>query len=227
MFNNTIRGGFIAIILLIGSTYHTTAIAIPPGAEGETCEDVFYTAACWLPVQNIKSCWIWNPYPRENKTYTWSAKCKNGLPHGRGKQVWAWTTKDGQNAIHNMEGVNLKGKHQGQWEVPFADGRSYTETYVDGIRHGRIEGKDENGKVTSNGYYSNGKMHGQWEYWDNGNNRMTTYVDGIKHGPYRILSSTGNSKSGQYVNGKEHGEQVLVWEEGVSTSYYINGVQQE
>ncbi len=44
----------------------------------------------WQKLENNPACVVWNPYPQEQETVTWSGACANGKAQGRGTLVWRY-----------------------------------------------------------------------------------------------------------------------------------------
>ena len=45
--------------------------------SGPLCADTA-DEACWMELDNIAGCYIWNPYPQQDETVTWSGHCSRG-----------------------------------------------------------------------------------------------------------------------------------------------------
>ena len=127
-----------------------TARAAPEGfepvcAQGDT--------PCWQPVENRSGCFVWNPNPQPDETYTWSGECLDGRPHGTGRSVWRFL-KDGERRSSSGEGEYRRGIMYGHWKIRTHRGRSWEGPFVDGRRHGWHADIDSGGKV--------------WRYWEDG-----------------------------------------------------------
>ena len=42
----------------------------------------------WQELENNPACFVWNPYPQEQETVTWSGACADRTAQGTGTLVW-------------------------------------------------------------------------------------------------------------------------------------------
>ena len=77
-------------------------------------------SACWLELDNLPGCYLWNHSLRENETATWSDTCSDWLAEGTGEISSIWGSNREFNATDT--GQLQQGKRHGQW----SDLRPYT-----------------------------------------------------------------------------------------------------
>ena len=54
----------------------------------------------------------------------------------------------------------------------------FTDTWIDGVKHGYSEFRCSDGNISYKGYYINGERHGEWEdRWSNGEIRYYGFYD--------------------------------------------------
>ncbi len=90
---------------------------------------VKHDPACWLKVDNLDNCYIWNPAPQSDSKYTWSGKCRAGVAVGRGSGAWTWAT-----GASSEVGTYANGKKHAQWEIRLADGAAEPAFFEHGVR---------------------------------------------------------------------------------------------
>ena len=56
--------------------------------EGPICTGDFSPDSCWMELVDRPGCYLWNPFPQDNETVTWSGVCSNGLAQGNGRVTW-------------------------------------------------------------------------------------------------------------------------------------------
>ena len=103
----------------------------------------------------------------------------------------------------------------------------YCET-EDKIKHGPYIDWFENGQVSQQGFYLNGKPHNTWKSWSSKGIQKTegSYNQGIPHGIITGWSKSGTKMAeGHFLDGKRHGKMVNWFEGGVKkkSGNYING----
>ncbi len=201
---------------------------------------------CWQEVANLPGCRIWNSYPKEEETVTWSGGCADGRAAGMGKETWRWK-EDGQSKTDMYEGPYVDGKANGHWVERFASGNVLEGPYVDGKRHGHWvlryadggvdEGPYADGErnghwvlrwpagAVEEGPFVDGEKHGHWvERFADGLVQEGPFVDGEKHGHWVLRSAAGQVQEGPYVDGEKHGHWVLRWPDGhVEEGPYVDG----
>ena len=90
---------------------------MPEGVTGESvCTDYPEGQACWMELDNIDGCYIWNPNPQQSETVIWSGHCSGGLVDGTGTVTWTYGT-NGENTSTYGPGPYQNGKRHGTWIV--------------------------------------------------------------------------------------------------------------
>ena len=116
----------------------------------------------------------------------------------------------------HLFGSIVNGKKEGKWVSYHENGQlSYQEIY----KNGKLLSNESyytNGEVRYFNNYKNGKQHGNLIYSDRyGNKYHQTFKNGIEHGPSEWYFSTGELWfEGSYKDGKKN---------GLSKSYHKNG----
>ena len=87
---------------------------------------------------------------------------------------------------------------------------------------------NKEGKYVANGLYQNGKLHGDFTVYLDGENIKGRYENGKLHGEYKITSSSDEKikLEGQYLEGKREGEWKSYNKEG-KLEKIINYVKNE
>ena len=160
-------------------------------------------SACWMELDNLPGCYLWDDYLAENETATWSGACTGGLAEGAGEIFMDYGSDREHSAT--ATGQLQQGKRHGRWVQRDADGGVAEVPYVDGKRHGRWVQRDADGGV-SEGPYVDGKEHGRWV---------------LRH-------ASGAVFEGPFVDGKQHGRWVWRDADGevMLVTDYVNGVKQ-
>ncbi|MEM0173767.1 MAG: hypothetical protein QXI16_04595 [Sulfolobaceae archaeon] len=95
-----------------------------------------------------------------------------------------------------------------------------TESYLlnNNFAEGRIEWKRENGNIFLIENYKNGKLHGEYKYFNKKNilEMEFNFYEGIKRGPFKLYYEDGKIKQQGYF------EDDLTLN-GIYKSYYSNG----
>lgn len=60
----------------------------PSVPEGRICTEDYSTEPCWMELADRPGCYLWNPFPQENVTVTWSRGCSGGFAQGSGRVSW-------------------------------------------------------------------------------------------------------------------------------------------
>src|SRR5260370_36486032 len=115
----------------------------------------------WI-ADSRSGCRVWNPFPKQKESITWSGACQNGLAQGRGILQWLWDNQPGS----RYEGELRDGKFNGRGVFTDANGR-----YEGELRDGQPNGRG--GLVWANGRYEGGVLHGRLKcggvyVWPNG-----------------------------------------------------------
>ena len=100
--------------------------------------------------------------------------------------------------------------------------------YKDGEKSGMVLKYNKEGKYVANGLYQNGKLHGDFTVYLDGENIKGRYENGKLHGEYKITSSSDEKikLEGQYLEGKREGEWKSYNKEG-KLEKIINYVKNE
>ncbi len=169
--------------------------------------------ARWQKLENNPACVVWNPYPVEQETVTWSGTCANGKAQGRGTAVWRYL-EDGEWKEERYEGDFKDGKrdgrgkstgeygvYEGDWKDSKANGRGvWVEANGD-----RYEGEFKDDKFHGHGVmewgpdtdWAGDRYEGEWE--DDMMHGRGVYVWGL------YSKWAGDRYEGDYKDGKRHG----------------------
>ena len=173
--------------------------------EGRICTEVYSSDSCWMELADRPACYLWNPFPRENVTVTWSGGCSSGLAQGDGRVEWF----QNGDLIQTWDAHLEEGRAEGPLTQRFASGVVQAEgVYVNGMPDGAWTYFLENGRGRQVGSYVNGQRHGDWtESYDDGGRGVGPYVNGERHGTWTFFYSDGDvsREVGPYVNGERHG----------------------
>ena len=200
------------------------APTLPEGVTAESvCTDNPEGQACWMELDNIDGCYIWNPNPQQNETVIWSGHCSGGLVDGTGTVTWTYGT-NGENTSTDPPGPYQYGKPHGTWIVRNDNGDVFETPYVNGERHGTQIERQADGDVFENSYV-NGVEHGKAvARLVDGTVREVPVVNGEIHGTQIDRQADGDVIETPWVNGERHGTQVVRWVNGsVSEIPYVNG----
>ena len=79
--------------------------------EGRICTGDYSPDSCWMELANRPRCYVWNPFPREDMTVSWSGECSNGLAQGNGRATWY----QNREVFSTDQGCIVNGKGHGIW----------------------------------------------------------------------------------------------------------------
>ena len=162
----------------------------PP--DGRICTEVYSPDSCWMELADRPGCYLWNPFPQENVTVTWSGGCSDGRAQGNGRVDWF---RSGD-LIQIWETRLEEGRAEGPFTQRFASGVVQAEgVYVDGMPDGAWTYFLENGRGRRVGPYVNGERSGTWTfYWEDGDvgREVGPYVNGERHGIWTGYDQSGN-----------------------------------
>ena len=158
-------------------------ITLPESVTAESiCTDNPERQPCWMELDSLPDCYVWNPRPHVLEIDTWSGQCSNGFGTGNGV----------------FFGVNQEGL---TFELP----------YVNGVLHGTEVVRSVDGDVEETPYV-NGARHGtSITRWVDGTVRETPYVNGVEHGTSFTRYADGRVGQEPFVNGLVHGKHVWYW----------------
>ena len=185
-----------------------SASTLPDGVTADSiCTDKLEGQACWMELDNIAGCYIWNPNLQQSETVTWSGQCSGGLVNGTGTQTWIFAA-NGENTLTYGPGPYLNGKMHGTWTVHNDDGDVFEIPFVNGERHGTEVERQADGYVIETPYL-NGEIHGTQVFRSPGG-IVTEYpwVNGEEHGTQVRRLANGDIIETPWVNGQMHGTQV-------------------
>jgi hypothetical protein len=125
-------------------------------AHGQAIEDKFYSATGkWLKASNT-NCLVWNSFPREDESVTWSGGISDGKAHGIGKLQWftnniTTTGYEGELKLGLADGHGIVKSAKENFEGEWAKGRlvstNITINYADGNWYkGEVKGGFKTGK---------------------------------------------------------------------------------
>ena len=144
------------------------AVASPPsGAAPElpfgvtadsVCAENPEGESCWMELENLPGCYIWNPNPQQSETVTWSGQCSEELLNGTGTVTWV-SGANGERTQTNGPGLFVNGKMHGHWVLNFDNGNIAEGSYIEGLREGRWIERGLAGDVWETPYV-NGEPHG-------------------------------------------------------------------
>lgn len=123
----------------------------------------------------------------------------------------------------NLENIPFKdsidAKKNGQWQFNYDNGFKLLVNFNKGIKFGEWIGYNENNLIIEKGHYTDGKMDGEWIYYDDERTIMLekgNYTDGIPIGDwieidenkYKFIKGGDMiiQKKGTYVNGLKEGK---------------------
>ncbi len=202
------------------------APTVPEGVTAESvCTDNPEGQACWMELDNIAGCYIWNPYLRQSQTVIWSGHCSSGLADGTGTVTWTIETNDENRVTDVVTGAIQNGKRNGTWIGRDDEGRVWETPYVNGEIHGLMIVRLAAGDVIEIPFV-NGEIHGTRVYrWaDGGDVLEVPYVNGVLHGTEIRRSADGTVTESPYVNGEIHGTQTVRSPNGrVFVQVWVNG----
>ena len=133
----------------------------------------------WQQIENKANCTVWNAYPQEDLTATWTGKCLNGKAEGYGEKVWRFL-RYGKWEKARYKGTMRDGKDNGLGVLVWANGDRYVGSWQNGKQegHGIMEFAAGN---KCEGSWLVGKLLGSGEGWHQGEGKvMKCYVDSNK-----------------------------------------------
>ncbi len=181
-------------------------VPICTGEEGEP--------ACWILIETMPNCHVWNRVPRPSETVTFdgSAECQGGRLTGDGTLTWSWTD-DGESVTRKGDGPGpyVDGRRDGIWVISLGDDWQSKGEYVAGKEVGRWDTFDADGRIVGGGEYVHGSPNGYWEIatWD-GFRAKGEYVDGKIEGKWVFPHADGYVTTGEYMSGEPTGRWLLV-----------------
>jgi len=165
-------------LLEAGEALQAVIAGLTPKCRTSTNEG---DAPCWMEVDNLSGCYLWNGNSLGHDSVEWSGQCKNGMASGHGEAVFHAFFDDWASITGTGSFVN--GKQHGKW---------VERSLVD----------------VSEGSYVNGNRHGKWVMRSGDNVEESTYVNGKLHGKWIERSGDGAFVEGQYLNDQRHGRWV-------------------
>ena len=99
---------------------------------------------------------MWNPFPADDETVTWSGECSAGFAHGRGETTWYQNDE----VSETDGGLRQGGLSEGFWVISDPDGSRSEGSFVDGLRHGVWTYSDEDGGELGTITWDNGRRVG-------------------------------------------------------------------
>ena len=173
-----------------------------------------------------EGCWS---YFDENDVLKDKISYEEGVRDGRGKIIDTEIEYISSTDIYrqfrngNLRNISLKDsideKKTGKWQFNYNNGFKLIVNFNKGIKSGDWIGYNENNVIIEKGLYVNGKMDGEWIYYDDEGTIMLekgNYTDGIPTGDwieidenikYRLNKTNYiEQKKGIYVNGLKEGK---------------------
>lgn len=147
----------------------------------ETVTNLFYSpSGKWMKTTN-KDCMVWDSFPREKESVTWSGDTTNGKAFGFGKLQWftdgtptssyEGQLKDGMSDGHGIDALKDGKSFEGDWEkgslvsktMIYRDGNdhSYKGEQVGGFKDGQGEEMMPGGKYI--GHFKHNRFDGKGE----------------------------------------------------------------
>ena len=170
---------------------------------------------CWMELENVPDCYVWNPAPADLRIVSWLGQCSSGFGTGTGTYSHEYA--------ESIEIPYVSGKIHGTRIERWADGTVNYLPYVDGERHGTHVFRRADGGVIESPYV-NGELHGTEVYrFAGGDVLEVPWVNGEKHGMEIERWSNGDVYETPYVNGEIHGTRVYRYASGtVSEVPWVN-----
>ena len=140
------------------------APTLPEGVTAESvCTDNPKRLACWMELDSLPDCYVWNPYLQLLGFDSWSGRCSDGL--GTGTVVYRNTDDEG-----TWEFPYVNGVVHGMQVVQLVDGTVWETPWVNGERHGTRIWRSADGDVQKTPWV-NGERHGT-ETWRGADGRV-------------------------------------------------------
>ena len=209
--------------------------AVPSVPDGRICAEDYSPESCWMELADRPGCYLWNPFPQENVTVSWSRGCSGGFAQGSGRVSWyqndepiqiletrlqdgrsdgPTVIRDGDGALLS-EGTYVNGDRSGTWTVQLDGGGWGEGPYVNGERHGIWTEYHADGWRTWVVPWAEGKRQGTaTSFWEDGRIReVGPYVNDERHGNWTESYDDGGRGEGPYANGERHGNWTLFYED--------------
>ena len=128
---------------------------MPEGVTAEAvCTDNSGGQACWMELDSLPDCYVWNPAPQHLDFDSWSGRCSDGL--GSGTVEYIYKPNDGEGTaelsyvngvLHGTEVLRtvagevritpwVNGERHGTQIMRYSDGSVLEIRFVDGERRG-------------------------------------------------------------------------------------------
>jgi antitoxin component YwqK of YwqJK toxin-antitoxin module len=165
----------------------------------------------------------------------YSGPYRNNVPVGihreygkDGKITNAWVYTD--NGLKVSEGiVDEAGNRNGKWKDLFPNGKVQSEgQYTDNRRTGMWKFYNSEGKTEQTGGYNNGRPDGLWKWYYENNAllREEEYFQGRRDGAYTEYSPNGEVLTqGQFTDGEKNGDWILKNGDNREEGKYILGLR--
>ena len=217
--------GHLRLLLAAGMTMGMAAaygaeLAPVCGAAGAPAE-----GGCWQPLENRRSCHVWNPNPQPDESATFEGRmgCRNGKLSGTGKLTWM-VREDGELRSSTNTGPYSEGKTNGRFVLTGPGGFRAEGEYVEGQPHGHWVNTRPHGTEgipdRFEGSWVDGIQQGEWtliDYDEDGKliEEQKGFVAGgkrhgewVEHG-YNEEGKLTHEHKGAYFGGKRHGDWIL------------------
>jgi len=167
----------------------------------------------WQQVSNAADCSVWNAYPQEDETVTWSGTCVNGKAEGYGEEIWRYT-QAGERRRERYVGTMRGGKAHGRGMIDLANGDRYDGEWKDNLQDGQGVFTFANGDRYEGGFKA-GVYHGEGTLgFASGERYEGMFEGGNFHGHGRMELASGNSYEGDFADGTLHGFGVFRFANG-------------
>ena len=155
---------------------------------------------CWMELENVPDCYVWNPAPADLRIVSWSGQCSSGFGTGTGTYSHEYA--------ESIEIPYVSGKIHGTRIGRWASGDVIETPYVNGEQHGAEVYRFAGGDVLEVPWV-NGEKHGmEIQRWSDGSVVETPYVNGEIHGTRIIRFSDGGVTEVPFVNDERHGTAI-------------------
>jgi len=224
-----------AVVIWIWKTADRKNIRIDKIDKCRTIEPRYTGASkhpAWIKIKG-SNCFVFDPYPVDNESVTWTGGCECCLASGKG--VFQWF-KDGKPGT-KYAGIFARGMPNGYGISLRSNGTRYEGNHKDWEYHGKgkwrgvkgtvYEGDFEEGKFhgkgkwrTSDkhsyvGEWRNGRRHGRGTYfWSDGTKYKGNWVAGKMTGNGTKSHPKGITCTGQFKDGHLHGQARCAWNDG-------------
>ena len=171
----------------------------------------------------------------QNGKIIYSGPYRNQIPVGIHREFGA-DGKVTNSFIYNDEGLLLSegivdeaGNFNGRWKDLYPNGKIRSEgQYTDNRRSGSWKFYNVLGNLEQTGSYNNGRPDGLWKwYYDNGSLlREEEYFQGVRDGAYTEYSAAGEIIArGQYLDGEKNGDWKYKSGDTTEEGKYIVGLR--